>query len=76
MLIVIAGKGRVEWPGATAAYAAGEAWFLPAALGAFRLAPESPTTLLRAYVPDLETVARELAARGFAKNELARVVHA
>jgi len=76
LLIVIAGTGRVEWGGATAAYAAGEALFLPAALGAFRLAPESPTTLLRAYVPDLGSLARELAARGFSKSELARVVHA
>ncbi len=76
LLIVIAGNGKLTWEGAAAAYAAGEAWFLPAALGAFGLAPESPTTLLRAYVPDLDALARELAARGFAQTELARVVHA
>ncbi len=48
---------------------------LPAALGAYRLVPESPTSLLRTYVPDLEEYAQELAAQGLDEAARSRVVH-
>jgi mannose-6-phosphate isomerase len=43
-------------------YAPGQSWFVPAALGAYSFEPTSPTTLLRAYVPNLGALEQELGA--------------
>jgi mannose-6-phosphate isomerase len=75
LLVVLAGRGRFEWGGEATAYGPGEAWFLPAALGAYRLAPESATMLLRTYVPELGEFTRELADRQIDKALWPRVVH-
>jgi len=75
LLIVLSGRGRVESGGEAAAYGPAEPWFLPAGLGAYRLAPETPTTLLRAYVPDLDEMARGFSERGIDRAQWARVVH-
>jgi mannose-6-phosphate isomerase len=42
-------------------YAPGQSWFVPAALGKYSFEPAEPTTLLRAYVPNLEALERETA---------------
>jgi mannose-6-phosphate isomerase len=44
------------------AYAPGQSWLLPAALGAYSFEPAAPTTMLRAYVPNLDALEQELAA--------------
>lgn len=75
LLISLSGRGRIEYGESSAAYGPAEAWLLPAALGAYRLAPESPTALLRTFVPDLDEYALELAAQGLDKTARARVVH-
>jgi mannose-6-phosphate isomerase len=75
LLIVLEGHGRVESDSAFAAYRAGECWFMPAALGAYRLTPDSRTTLLRTYVPDLREFERELAGQRVDEAARARVVH-
>jgi mannose-6-phosphate isomerase len=62
LLIVISGRGRIEWNGEPAAYAPAEVWLLPAALGAYRLAPDSATTILRTYLPNLQALSNQLAA--------------
>lgn len=75
LLISISGRGRIEWATQSASYGAAEVWMLPAALGAYHLAPESPTSLLRTFVPDLDEYSRELAAQGFDQAARSRVVH-
>ena len=75
LLVVLAGRGSIAGGSESAAYGPAEAWFLPAALGAYRLAPEQATTLLRTYVPDLDEFARELAARQIDAALWPRVVH-
>jgi mannose-6-phosphate isomerase len=74
LLIVLSGSGRLEYGEDSAAYKPAEAWMLPAGLGAYRLAPESPTSLLRTFVPDLDEYALELAAQGADKTARSRVV--
>jgi hypothetical protein len=37
-------------------------WLIPAALGTYSIEPVAPTTFLRAYVPNLDTLEQELAA--------------
>jgi len=76
LLIAISGRGRIESGEDSAAYKPGEVWMLPAALGAYRLAPDSATSLLRTFVPDLDEYTLELAAQGVDKTARSRVVHA
>jgi mannose-6-phosphate isomerase len=75
LLIPISGRGRIEWAAQSASYAPAEVWMLPAALGAYHLAPESPTSLLRTFVPDLQEYTRELAAQGLDETARSCVVH-
>jgi len=53
---------HVVAPSEEFAYAPGQMWLIPAALGTYRIEPVAPTTFLRAYVPNLDTLEQELAA--------------
>ena len=75
LLIFLEGQGRIEFAGGEESYAPAEAWLLPAALGAYQLAPDSATTLLRAYVPDLHGFVQRLTEERVAEAEWSRVVH-
>jgi len=75
VLIFLEGAGEIAWAGERAAYGPAEVWFLPAGLGEYCLAPDSRTSVIRAYVPgDLDELSRELAARGLDENSRARLV--
>jgi mannose-6-phosphate isomerase len=75
LLIPLAGRGSIEWGSESAAYGPAEVWLLPAALGAYQLAPGSVTTLLRTYVPNLQEFARELSDRRIDAAIWSRLVH-
>jgi mannose-6-phosphate isomerase len=82
LLVILGGKGRIQWSSESADYGAGECWFLPAALGAYQLAPATvapamsrSTTLLRAYNPDLQEFTHQLASEKISEAAIKRVVH-
>ena len=75
LLIFLAGQGSIEFAGGTESYVTSQVWLLPAALGAYQLAPDSPTTLLRAYVPDLNGVVQRLTEERVEEAAWSRVVH-
>ena len=75
LLIFLEGKGRMEFAGGAESFGPAEVWLLPAALGAYQLLPDSPTTLLRAYVPDLAGFAQRLSDEHIAEAQWSRVVH-
>jgi mannose-6-phosphate isomerase len=75
LLIFLAGKGRIEFAGGGEPFAPAQVWLFPAALGAYQLVPDSPTMLLRAYVPDLRAVVQRLAEEHIAEASWSRVVH-
>jgi mannose-6-phosphate isomerase len=75
LLIALAGSGRIEFGDAAADYAPAQAWLLPAAMGAYQLAPQSPTTLLRTYVPDVSDFARRLADQRVEESAWSRLVY-
>jgi mannose-6-phosphate isomerase len=75
LLIFLTGKGRMEFADGAEPYAPAEVWLLPAALGAYQLAPDSGTTLLRTYVPDLHSFVQRLTDEHIAEAEWSRVVH-
>lgn len=76
LLIFVEGSGRIEWASSHAEYAPAQVWLLPAALGAFALAADSRTSVLRTHVPgDSKEVWRGLIERGVTESDLARVVY-
>jgi mannose-6-phosphate isomerase len=75
LLILLSGRGRIEWGSDSAAYGPAEVWMLPAALGSYRLAPQSTTKLLRTYVPDLREFAERLAGQQIEEALVSRVVY-
>lgn len=74
LLIVLEGSGRIESMGAAAEFAPAQVWMLPAALGAYQLAPHVPCALLRTYVPDLKQFAQQLRAAGASEAAVSRIV--
>ena len=75
ILIVLSGGGAIESSGESTPYGPAEVWLLPAALGAYQLAPASATTLLRTYVPDLQAFTQQLAGERVAAAARSRLVH-
>lgn len=76
LLIILEGSGRFECGGQSVDYTRAQVWLLPAALGAYQLAPAEPTSLLRTYVPDdLNDFARRLADQGVAEIAWSRLVY-
>jgi mannose-6-phosphate isomerase len=76
LLIFLEGSGSIQWDGESVEYAPAQAWLLPAALGAYHLAPRERTSLLRAYVPvPFDEVARKLAAQGVGESALSHLVY-
>ena len=75
LLVFLEGKARIEFPGGAESFGPAEVWLLPAALGAYHLAPDFPATLLRAYVPDLSGFVQRLADERIVEAEWSRVVH-
>jgi mannose-6-phosphate isomerase len=76
LLIFLAGNGHIGCGPQRAAYFPAQVWLMPARLGAYELIPESPTSLLRAYVPgDLDRLADAMEQRGVTKEAVARLVY-
>ncbi len=75
LLIFLGGSGRIEWNEGVELFAPAQVWLLPAALGAYQIVPDFPTTLLRTYVPDLHNFVQRLADEHVAEEAWARVVH-
>jgi len=75
LLIFLEGPGRIEFAGGEKPYFPAQVWLLPAALGAYQLVPDAPSTLLRAYVPDLNGFVRRLTDERVEESAWSRVVH-
>jgi mannose-6-phosphate isomerase len=75
LLIFLEGKGRIEFDVGAETYAPAEVWLVPAALGAYHLSPDSPSTLLRTYVPDLSGIVQRLNEEQVEESAWSRVVH-
>ncbi len=75
ILIVLSGRGQIESSGESSTYGPSEVWLLPASLGAYQLVPDSPATLLRTYVPDLQAVSEQLVEERVPEATRTRLVH-
>lgn len=75
LLIFLQGEGRIEFADGAEPYSPAQVWMLPAALGAYQLVPDSPSTLLRTYVPDLQGFVQHLNEERVEEAAWSRVVH-
>jgi hypothetical protein len=71
------GRGRIEFAGGHESFGPAEVWLVPAALGAYKLAPETSASVLHAYVPDLDGLAKHPVEGSYAaaESDWSRVVH-
>jgi mannose-6-phosphate isomerase class I len=74
LLVMLSGSGAFRWQGSEQPYKRGQCWLIPASLGKFVLKPEENTLLIRAYLPDLPALRRELHREGISEAKLARVL--
>jgi mannose-6-phosphate isomerase len=81
--VTISGNGEVAWSDdnphssertESIAYAPGEVTFIPARLGSWRIEPRKNSVFLRAFVPNLDSYAKQLATRGISAEHAARVI--
>jgi mannose-6-phosphate isomerase len=69
LLIILEGQGAFECGPQSLPYSAAHVWLIPAALGAYQIAPSTSTTLLRTYVPpNLADLAQRLANQGIPES--------
>jgi mannose-6-phosphate isomerase len=74
LLVVLSGRGNLGWPAGAAHYKAGECWMLPASLDLAALHPLQPTTILRAYVPDIAALPKFLHHAGLTGSAISQCV--
>jgi mannose-6-phosphate isomerase len=76
LLIVLEGRGSIRWKGEAIGYQPAQTWLMPAALGAYQLFPDAPTSLLHTYVPaHIDEFARNLAEQGVPESDWSRLVY-
>jgi mannose-6-phosphate isomerase len=74
LLVVLSGRGSIQWTGGSCSYQQGECWFIPANLGEFSVVPESPTSILCAYVPVISALRNELSRDGVPESAIEQVL--
>jgi mannose-6-phosphate isomerase class I len=74
LLTVLSGRGAIQLSGGSYSYQQGHCWFIPANLGEFSIAPETPTALLRAYVPASNSLRNQLSRSGVPDSAIQQVL--
>jgi mannose-6-phosphate isomerase len=74
LLVILSGRGTIQWTGGSRPYQQGECWFIPANLGAFSVLTESPTSILRTYVPNITALRNDLSRDGVPNSALEQVL--
>jgi len=72
--VILSGRGTIQWTGGSCSYRQGQCWFIPANLGQFSLLPESPTSVLRTYVPNISALRNKLSRIGVPDSALQQVL--
>jgi mannose-6-phosphate isomerase len=76
LLIILEGKGAIQCTDQSLPYDVAQVWIVPAAMGAYQIAPQSRTALLHAHVPpNLADLAQRLAAQNVPESAWSRVIY-
>jgi mannose-6-phosphate isomerase len=74
LLVILFGRGSIQWTDVSSSYQQGECWFIPANLGQFSIAPESPTSILRTYVPVISALRNQFSRDGVPNSAIEQVL--
>jgi mannose-6-phosphate isomerase len=74
LLTVLSGRGAIQFSGGSYSYQQGHCWFIPANLGEFLIAPETPTAVLRVYVPASNSLRNQLSRSGVPDSAIQQVL--
>ena len=74
LLVILEGAGSFAWPDNTARYRRGECWLVPASQGHIDVLPETATSLIRTYVPNIPALRTELYRNGISATALEQVI--
>ena len=74
LLVILSGRGNIQWSANSCSYRQGECWFIPANLGQFSIVPESPTSILRTYVPTITALRNDLSRDGIPNGAIEQVL--
>jgi len=74
LLVVLAGRGSIQWTDGSCSYRQGECFFIPANLGEFSMVPQSPTSILCTYVPVISKIRDKLSRIGMPNSALKQVL--
>ena len=74
LIVILEGAGSLAWPDSAARYHRGECWLVPASQSHIDVLPETATSLIRTYVPDIPLLRTELRGDGISAGALAQVV--
>jgi mannose-6-phosphate isomerase len=76
LLVILSGRGNIQWSANSCSYRQGECWFIPANIGQFSLLPENSTSVLRAYVPVISALRSQLSHDGVPNSAIQQVLFA
>jgi mannose-6-phosphate isomerase len=74
LLIMLSGRGRLEWTDGVTEYSPGECWLIPAGLGRISVCAEDSSVILRSYLPDLDRLRADLEQAGLAEPQFAEAI--
>jgi mannose-6-phosphate isomerase len=74
LLVILSGRGSIQWSDVSSSYQQGECWFIPANLGQFSIVPESPTSILRTYVPVISALRNQFSRDGVPNSAIEQVL--
>jgi mannose-6-phosphate isomerase len=74
LLVILSGRGVLQWSAGSCSYQQGECWFIPANLGKFSVVPENPTSILCAYVPIISELRNNLSRHGVPNSAIEQVL--
>lgn len=76
LLVILSGRGHIQSSAGFCSYQQGQCWFIPANLGEFSVTPDSLTSILRAYVPDISALRSNLSRNGLPDSAIKQVLFA
>jgi mannose-6-phosphate isomerase len=74
LIVILEGAGSFAWPESAARYHRGECCLVPASQARIDVLPETATSLIRTYVPDIPVMRTELHRDGISAAALAQVI--
>jgi mannose-6-phosphate isomerase len=74
LLVILFGRGDIQWSGGSSSYRQGGCLFIPANLGGFSVVPDSATSILCTYVPAITTLRNNLSRLGIPNPAIDQVL--